>query len=119
MRESSILRSIVAALEKRRREGVPLWWVKVHGGPMQRAGVPDLLVCYGGRFLAVEVKVPGGRATRLQAETMGRIREAAGWTIVATSPEDVTAWLDHVRNLYQQELYRRNREIPGERRPCG
>ena len=91
MSETTLTRAIAAAL---RKEGA--WVVKTHGGPLS-AGVPDLLVCYKGRFVAVEVKMPGGRLTRLQASTLGRISVAGGWAIVATSVEDAMSTLGEFR----------------------
>ena len=38
-------------------------WTKIHGGPYQRVGVSDLLGCLNGRFIAVEVKLPGKEKT--------------------------------------------------------
>lgn len=89
MRESSVLKRITDSLQKRWRSGEPVWWFKSHGGPMQRAGVPDLIVCYAGRFIAVEVKRPGEQPTSLQSATMQRISEAGGVSGVATSVDEL------------------------------
>lgn len=32
-------------------------WVKIHGHEMQEAGIPDLLGCVSGRFVAIEMKI--------------------------------------------------------------
>lgn len=37
----------------------PLWWLKTHGGPFQRSGLPDVLVALGGRLVGVELKSRG------------------------------------------------------------
>lgn len=50
--------------------------IKTHGS-MYSAGQPDLLGCYQGRTLALEVKRPGGKPTKLQM-TMLKKWEAAG-----------------------------------------
>src|SRR3546814_4336782 len=31
---------------------------KIHGGPTMMAGLPDLIMCYRGRFIGMEIKVP-------------------------------------------------------------
>lgn len=67
---------------------------KVKGGPSQRRGVPDLIVCYRGRFMALEVKRPGGKPTPLQAETLGKINTAGGITAVVRSELEVAVMLD-------------------------
>lgn len=92
-KESAILASIVRRLTVLRDGGTPLWWLKVHGGPMQPAGVPDLLVCSAGRFVALEVKRPGESATPLQQETMRRIARAGGATVVVRSAEEAVGAL--------------------------
>ncbi|MCM8750408.1 hypothetical protein NET02_14755 [Thermomicrobiaceae bacterium CFH 74404] len=42
---------------------VGAWELKVLGGLGQRPGVPDVLACVQGRFVAIEVKRPGRRPT--------------------------------------------------------
>lgn len=69
------------------------WCFKVHGGPMQTAGIPDIVGVHGGRFFAIEVKVPGNRATDLQALTMRRITEAGGIAGVATTVDEALTLL--------------------------
>ena len=64
------------------------WWFKVKGGSGQQAGIPDIVGCIGGRFVAIEVKRPGKRPTKLQGHVMGLIREAGGAVGVARSVED-------------------------------
>ena len=69
------------------------WWMKVHGGPYQKAGVPDILGCYRGRFFAFEVKVPGGKTTAKQDHEIQRIRDADGVVDVVTSRAEVESIL--------------------------
>ena len=38
-------------------------WIKIHGGPYQEKGLPDILGCLEGRFIAIEVKLPGKEKT--------------------------------------------------------
>jgi hypothetical protein len=58
-------------------------------------GAPRLLSCYGGRFLAIEVKAPRGpgptQTQRLQLEALDR---AGAITLVARSVCEVEAVLD-------------------------
>lgn len=51
------------------------WWVvKIHGGPFQLSGLPDVLAIKGGHAAWAEFKRPGEEATKLQAH---RLRELA------------------------------------------
>lgn len=54
-----------------------------------RAGVPDIIACYGGKYIAIEVKLPKGVVSRLQDAHLQQIKEAGGVAIVARSVEDV------------------------------
>ncbi len=89
MTESMITEKIVAYLKRLRERGEPIWWAKIHGGPMQRAGLPDLLILHRGRLLAVEIKRPGKHPTRLQAHTLAALRAAGAEAIVATCVEEI------------------------------
>lgn len=82
-------REIVAAI-MRYLESLPgcFAW-KTHGGMYGTAGIPDIIACVGGRFCAFEVKQPSGKLTRLQENTLGKIRAAGGVAGKVTSVEDV------------------------------
>lgn len=67
---------------------------KVHGSEMMMVGLPDLMVCYRGHFIGIEVKQPGQRPTPRQTYVHGLIRAAGGRAIVATSIDDVRRQLD-------------------------
>jgi Holliday junction resolvase len=55
-----------------------------------KKGVPDLLVCLdGGRFCAIEVKRPEGKATELQKYNLNQIKELGGIAMIARSVDDV------------------------------
>ena len=83
-REATIVRAIRTALL--REPGV--WFVKYSPGDYGTAGVPDLLICYWGRFVGMEVKQPGQRPTKIQQHTLDAIAGAGGIAIVATSVDE-------------------------------
>jgi hypothetical protein len=87
--EATILRNIMAYLKSRG----DVWAFKVHGSPMQTAGVPDVIGVVQGRFFGLEVKRPGMKATVLQEAVMRKIREQGGVAEVVTSVGDVEAIL--------------------------
>ncbi|ROL55669.1 VRR-NUC domain-containing protein [Bacteroidetes/Chlorobi group bacterium Naka2016] len=60
-----------------------------------RSGVPDILCCIDGRFVAIEVKAKRA-ATALQKVNLERIQRAGGVGAVAYRLEDVQ---DLVRNI--------------------
>jgi len=69
--------------------------VNVGGGASTARGTSDLLVCYKGRFVALEVKRPDGSygLTKPQAMRQEQIRRVDGIAEVVTSLADVTTLL--------------------------
>ena len=57
------------------------------------AGIPDIIVCYKGRFYGLEAKVGTNKPTRLQEATIAEIRKAGGVAGVVKSVDDVKALL--------------------------
>jgi hypothetical protein len=69
----------------------------IHGGDnFQEAGIPDLLCCYRGSFVGIEVKQPGEQPSKAQKYQLDRIRDAGGTAIVAETLDDVKQGLEHV-----------------------
>ena len=58
------------------------WVLKTFSNGIQRAGVPDLLVCNKGKFYGVELKAEKGRVTKLQEHELKSIKEAGGRALV-------------------------------------
>lgn len=75
----------------------------IFGGGYQAAGVPDLLACYKGRFIAIEVKSPNGKgvASDIQKLKILEIRKAGGIAFFADSMDDVNDVLDQ---FYDDEI---------------
>ena len=53
------------------------------------SGMPDLMACYKGYLVALEVKTPEGRPTEIQVKTLEAIRNAGGLGELVKSIEDV------------------------------
>lgn len=49
---------------------------------MGRAGIPDIICCANGRFLAIECKAGKGTTTALQEKELAAIRAAGGVALV-------------------------------------
>ena len=62
---------------------------KEHGGMYGTAGIPDIICCYNGRFVAFEVKTPSGKLSKLQEAALLKINESGGTAVKVTSVEDV------------------------------
>lgn len=57
------------------------WFLKTFSNGVQRAGVPDLLVCYKGYFIGIEVKAEKGVISPLQVREIVHIRKAGGYAL--------------------------------------
>lgn len=77
------------------------WCVKFFANAYTNAGVPDILACIGGRFLAIETKggTQGYGATALQQYNIEKIKEAGGEAFVLY-PEQ---WDDFLKVLDEME----------------
>ena len=57
-----------------------------HFSPVQngmgRAGIPDIIGCFRGRFLGIECKAGKGKTTALQDLELEKIRQAKGFAYV-------------------------------------
>lgn len=67
------------------------------GSGFGNSGVPDFLVCYEGRFLAIEAKAGKGKTTALQDQHIERIRRSGGSALIIneTNIEDIRLWTKH------------------------
>lgn len=73
MKESDLIRKIGEYLKT-----VPdLFFWKEHGGQYGTAGIPDIIACYKGKFIAFECKVGNNKPTILQAITVRQILKPA------------------------------------------
>lgn len=89
MRESDLIRKISEYLKT-----VPnLYFWKEHGGMYGTAGIPDLIVCYKGRFIGLECKVGKNKPTVLQAVTIKKIINAGGYATVVRTVEEVREFI--------------------------
>lgn len=76
-------------------EGVYYFFPATHG--YGRSGVPDIIACVNGRFLAIECKAGRNKPTALQVREIESIRKAGGVAVVANEEN----W-DQVRPLVRE-----------------
>jgi Holliday junction resolvase len=75
--EGKVKDKVVAILK---REGVYYFFPATHG--MGRSGVPDIICCVAGRFLAIECKAGNGKTTLLQDRELHAIQSVGGVALV-------------------------------------
>ena len=69
-------------------DSIGAWHIKTHGNMFSRAGTPDIVACVNGKFVAIEVKQPGGIVSPLQAANIELIKQAGGVAFIAYSLEE-------------------------------
>ena len=84
MGESAIQRKIRLLLESL---GATVF--KQQAGIYSTTGTPDLVACYRGRFVAIEVKQPGEEPRKIQLHRQAQIRKSGGICEVCDSVEQV------------------------------
>jgi len=90
-------RDVVASIKKYLASlGSDVFFWKEHGGPYGTSGVPDIICCYKGRFLGLEVKLPSGKLTELQKRAIEKINRAGGIACRVESVDDVKAVIARV-----------------------
>lgn len=56
-------------------------------------GVPDIICCYRGKFVGIEVKEGGDKLSALQVANIRKIKHRGGYAIEARSVSDVDTLL--------------------------
>lgn len=74
-------------------------------GASNLSGFPDLLVCYKGIFVGLEIKTPEGSPTKQQVKVLADISMAGGVGKLVTSVEDVRDILEIIETYYLPKRY--------------
>ena len=89
MSEKSIVKRIMDAAKQRG------WMaIKIHGGPFQMSGLPDILCLRHGRAAWIEAKRPGNSPTRIQEHRMRELVQFGCPVTVACSVGDAVEFLE-------------------------
>ena len=103
----------VKAILKRR--GV--WYCMPRGQTYGRAGIPDFLCCYRGRFIAIETKAGRGKATSLQLRELNDIVAHFGCALIVreANVEQVESLLDFIEGNCNVNTYKGIEDEEAER----
>jgi len=96
-----------------------IWIIKIHGGMYQTTGLPDLIACSDGDYMAVECKcikspkrdstiipLKSKLVTPIQQHTIKQIHNAQGNAMVAVLlwPDDLIYWSSEVEDISYGEI---------------
>lgn len=59
-----------------------IWYVRTNSHGYGRKGIPDVLCCYQGRFVAIEAKVKPDKPSPWQERELAAIRASKGTALV-------------------------------------
>lgn len=94
MKESVLQTKMLELIRGRGGYAETIW-----GGGYQSAGIPDILACYKGVFLGIEVKVGKNKPSALQKAKVNMINQAGGLAVVTwDDTEQLKAMLDYIDN---------------------
>ena len=94
-------KDITAAIQRYLKTVPECFFWKEHGSQMGTAGLPDIICCYRGRFIAFEVKTPSGKPSKLQEITIQRIIAAKGEAFIVRSVEEVRAIIKNLEEGFR------------------
>lgn len=74
------------------------YFFKVHGSKFMLPGIPDIVCCYKGKFIGIEVKAPGKlyNQSDYQVIHMDNIRKAGGIYLLTDNLQDVIDLLEDI-----------------------
>lgn len=77
------------------------WYVKYFANRNTRAGVPDILACVNGCFVAIEVKAENGKPSELQKWNVEQIQKSQGYAVILYPNQynDFAAMIDAIMHV--------------------
>ena len=93
--ESKLQVQCLKYVKELEKQGKPIIAVNQHGSAFSSRGVPDILMCIRGIFVAVELKIAPNKPTELQQHYIERIRNAKGLALVIYEFEDFVSLVNY------------------------
>lgn len=82
-------------VKEQESQGRPIFAINQHGGAFSSRGIPDLIMCIRGKFVAVELKVGDNKPTPLQESKILRIQKALGQAYVCYTFDEFKTVVEH------------------------
>lgn len=78
MLERDLQRKCLDFCKRLNNEGRQVIAINQHGSAFASRGVADILLCIRGKFIAIELKVPGNKPTPLQSHFISKVIACGG-----------------------------------------
>lgn len=82
MNETRLKNLIIQAI-RRKYPSTQLWMYKT--SDRFTRGIPDLIICLNGKFIALEIKIPRGKIEPIQTYTINEINRSGGNAFIVYS----------------------------------
>lgn len=89
-------KNLVEEIKKYLQTKENLFFWKEHGGQYGTSGIPDIIICYKGKFIALECKLPGRSPTLLQKIAINKITKAKGIAKVVYTLDEVKEIIENI-----------------------
>lgn len=99
--EAKVKKQIKQFLDAQREAGQPVWYYMPVQNGMGVTGIPDFIICWHGRMVAIETKAPGkikNVSANQQRQLLGIVK-AAGRAIVVDNVDAAVDFLKEVTSL--------------------
>ena len=75
-----------------------IYFFNTFGNAVQRAGLPDRIVCYKGRFIGIELKRPDGKGTESKRQEIegNKIKKAKGIFVCTDNLDFIKEIFDYI-----------------------
>lgn len=93
--ESKLQDKCLKFIKELEKQGHPIIAINQHGSAFSSRGVPDILMCVRGIFIAVELKIAPNEPTDLQENYIERIRNAKGLALVINEFDEFQALVNY------------------------
>lgn len=88
-KESVFQRRLIKKLEEKGAYVINIW-----GNGFMKSGIPDLIVCYKGHFLGLELKTDIGKPSDLQLAHLKKIKNAGGKVMLLRPSTEDALWFE-------------------------
>ncbi len=84
---------------KKYLKSIGAWFFMPVSNGMGQVGIPDIICCYRGLFIAIETKAPGKKAntTPNQDRVIEAIKGADGWAIVVDNVDQLEEFINSIK----------------------
>ena len=60
------------------------------------SGIPDLIICLDGKFIAIELKFGNGKVSKIQKYVLNKIQDAGGRVAVCRTIKEVKRFIEEI-----------------------